>query len=100
MYLDPWQTLEEKERSNLADYGIVIFIASQCGRLWYTYIRAFINHVNYAWNDMYVLKWAQWYETDFDYVHRCICACLFNDVGHINVFVYEFGSMICWGVET
>ena len=30
-YLDPWKTLEEKERSNLADYGIVIFVVSQCG---------------------------------------------------------------------
>jgi len=37
-YIDPWQTLEEKERSNLADYGIVIFVSSQCGRLYYTYI--------------------------------------------------------------
>jgi len=55
-YIYPWQTLEEKERSNLADYGIVIFVASQCDRLWYTYICAFIDHVNYAWNDMYVLK--------------------------------------------
>jgi len=33
-YIDPWQTLQEKERSNLADCGIVIFVASQCGRLW------------------------------------------------------------------
>jgi len=56
MYLDSWQTFEEKESSNLADCGIVIFVASQCGRLWYTSIRAFIDHVNYAWNDMYVLK--------------------------------------------
>jgi len=33
-YIDPWKkNLEEKERSNLADYGIVIFVASQCGRL-------------------------------------------------------------------
>ena len=55
-YIDPWKTLEGKERSNLADYGIVIFVASQCGRLWYIYIRAFIDYVNYAWNDMYVLK--------------------------------------------
>jgi len=49
-YPDPWKTLEEKEGSNLADYGIVIFVASQCGRLWYIYIRA-IDYVNYAWND-------------------------------------------------
>ena len=55
-YIDPWQTLQEKERSNVADYGIVIFVASQCGRLWCTYIHAFIDHVNYAWNDMYLLK--------------------------------------------
>ena len=48
MYLDPWQTLEEKERSNLAYYRIIIFVTSQCGRLWYTYIHAFIDHVNYA----------------------------------------------------
>jgi len=27
-YIDPWQTLEEKEGSNLADYEIVIFAAS------------------------------------------------------------------------
>ena len=44
-YIDPWKTLEEKERSNLADYGIVILVASQCGRLWYTYICAFLDQV-------------------------------------------------------
>jgi len=33
-YIDPWKTLEETERNNLADYGIVIFVASQCGRLY------------------------------------------------------------------
>jgi len=55
-YIDPWKTLEEKERSNLADYGIVIFVASPCGRLWYIYIRAFIDYVNYAWNDCVRVK--------------------------------------------
>ena len=55
-YIEPWQTFEEKETSNLADYGIVIFVASQCGQLWYTYIRAFIDHVNYAWNDCVRIK--------------------------------------------
>jgi len=55
-YLDPWKTLEEKGRSNLADYGIVIFVASQCGRLWYIYNRAFIDYVNYAWNDCVRVK--------------------------------------------
>ena len=51
MYIDPWQTLEEKERNNLADYGLVILNTSQCVRSWYTYICAFFDHVIYIWND-------------------------------------------------
>ena len=39
----PEKTLEEKEQSNLADYGIVVLVASQYGRLWYIDIRALLT---------------------------------------------------------
>ena len=48
----------------------------------------------------YALRQNLCYETNSEYVYRCIRACLFNNVCISNVFDYEFGSIIGKDLET
>jgi len=80
------------ERNNLADHGIVIFVASQCVRSWYTYICAFIDPVILKWLHMHRTRLSvmKWILNMFivAYVHVCLMMCAYRCLC-IRIWLYD-----------